>query len=127
MPVLYQKMIYRTDLHRNRNVLYLFGDNLTRRGLGGQAEEMRGEPNAIGVVTKAAAFKGPGAFFHDDDFQTVTALIWKDLQPAFAHAKTGGLVVIPSDGLGTNRAELAERAPAIFEFLNECLESLAKI
>jgi hypothetical protein len=27
MPILYQKMIYRVDLQRNRNVLYLFGDN----------------------------------------------------------------------------------------------------
>lgn len=53
MIVLHQKFIFREDLQANPDVYYLFGDNVERRGLGGQAKEMRGEPNAIGVATKA--------------------------------------------------------------------------
>jgi redox-sensitive bicupin YhaK (pirin superfamily) len=30
--------------------LFVFGDNLRRTGFGGQAAEMRGEPNAVGIA-----------------------------------------------------------------------------
>jgi hypothetical protein len=63
MPVLRQKWITRDDLRANPNVLYLFGDNERREGLGGQAKEMRGEPNAIGVRTKASPSKHETAFW----------------------------------------------------------------
>ena len=52
MPVIYQKRICRDDLRRNPNAVYIFGDNEARTGLGGQAREMRGEPNAMGIATK---------------------------------------------------------------------------
>jgi hypothetical protein len=42
MPILYQHRIYRMDLIANPNILYVFGDNTKRVGMGGQAGEMRG-------------------------------------------------------------------------------------
>ena len=57
--IIYQKFIYRSDLKANPSVLYLFGDNLQRVGLGGQAKEMRGEPNAVGIATKKAPDNKP--------------------------------------------------------------------
>jgi hypothetical protein len=51
-------MIYRRDLRANPESLYLFGDNTKRVGIGGQAREMRGEPNAVGIATKNA----PGSY-----------------------------------------------------------------
>ena len=76
MPqVIYQHRIYRSDLVENRECFYVFGDNLRREGLGGQAGEMRGEPNAIGVATKHA----PG--MDDDDFwthQEIVDLVYLD-------------------------------------------------
>ena len=35
------KVITRDKIKENPDVLYLFGDNLLRKGLGGQAKEMR--------------------------------------------------------------------------------------
>ena len=46
------KVITRDKIKENPDVLYLFGDNLLRKGLGGQAKEMRGEPNTLGIVSK---------------------------------------------------------------------------
>lgn len=40
------KIITRDKIKENLEVLYLFGDNIIRKGLGGQAKEMRGEDNA---------------------------------------------------------------------------------
>jgi hypothetical protein len=43
----------------------VFGDNGRRIGFGGQAKEMRGEPNAIGVATNWEPSNRPNAFFSD--------------------------------------------------------------
>ena len=52
MKLFVQKWIARADLKQNQDRIYLFGDNVERVGHGGQAKEMRGEPNAIGIATK---------------------------------------------------------------------------
>lgn len=125
MPVIYQHRIYRSDLVANPSAIYLFGDNEERIGLGGQAAMMRGEPNAVGVCTKAT----PGArneFWSDDRLTENCAIIDADLARAFAHAKEGGNIVIPSDGLGTGLAQLGTKAPKTFKYLAEQLSKLER-
>jgi len=52
MGIRTEKHITRQMLRAEPGTLWVFGDNLQRKGLGGQAKEMRGEPNAIGIPTK---------------------------------------------------------------------------
>lgn len=122
--VLFQTWISRGDLRANRGAIYLFGDNVMRKGLGGQAREMRGEPNAIGVVTKHAPGRTEQDYFDDKDFDYLTAMIAFDLRRAFGWTRRGGLVVVPLDGLGTGLAELPQRAPRINVFLEEQIQHL---
>ena len=42
----------REDLKANPTALFVFGDNYLGVGYGGQAFSARGEPNAVGVITK---------------------------------------------------------------------------
>lgn len=114
------KRIYRTDLRNNPQKVFLFGDNLERVGMGGQAYEMRDEPNAIGVATKYSPGMRDEDFFTDDDYDNLCKIIDSDLARAF-DAK---IVVIPSDGLGTGLAELDNRAPKVFAYLQEQLVKL---
>lgn len=44
--------VTRADVRANPDKIFIFGDNLAGRGFGGQAKEMRGEENAVGVPTK---------------------------------------------------------------------------
>ncbi|QJA43078.1 hypothetical protein [Phaeobacter phage MD18] len=125
MPVVSQKFIFRSDLQSNPDVKYLFGDNLVRQGLGGQAKEMRGEPNAIGVATKRTPSNRPGEFFSDEDYDQNVGQMDKDLEPARDHLRKGGILVIPEDGLGTGLSELPQRAPRTNAALVEMLEELA--
>ena len=122
--VVRQKMIYRLDLQAHSNWLYLFGDNEERRGLGGQAIQMRGEPNAVGVRTKRRPRLKEGDFRTDEIFAANCRLIEEDLAPVRQHLAAGGIVVMPEDGLGTGLAQLAERAPHTYAFLQEALASL---
>jgi len=124
MPVLLQKFIFRIDLKSNPNVLYLFGDNCERLGFGGQAKEMRGEPNAVGVRTKRKPSNQEGEFFYDHDYDEVVAMIEEDLQMAWWHIHLGGIVIIPYDGLGTGLSRLPEKAPKIDAYLKGRLEEL---
>jgi hypothetical protein len=124
MPVIKQKMIYRSDLMENRDVLYVFGDNMQRVGLGGQARECRGEPNAVGIPTKWAPTMEERAFFKDSDLEVVGPVLDQELDRLVAHLDAGGVVVIPADGIGTGLSRLDQTAPRIFAYLQARLVAL---
>lgn len=113
MPLITQSMIYRSDLRANPDVLYIFGDNEARCGFGGQAAEMRGEPNAIGVATLSS----PGKFWNDRDTARQCSIIDADLKRARDAVAAGKIVVYPADGIGTGLARLEACAPETFGYL----------
>lgn len=120
-----RQFITREYVRANRDKLFLFGDNLERRGFGGQAAEMRGEPNAIGIPTKKSPNNSAEAFFSDNEFEQNKASI----DAAFAEISRSvkdpiRAIVIPSDGLGTGRAQLDTRAPRTFAYLQQKLAEL---
>jgi len=94
--------------------LFVYGDNDNQLGLGGQAAAMRGEPNTVGVRTKAAPNMGANAFWSDATYDANVAKIDEDFARIDAHK---GGIVLPSDGLGTGRAQLDKRAPRTFAYL----------
>tara|TARA_R110002072_G_scaffold251266_2_gene410131 strand:- start:18546 stop:18914 length:369 start_codon:yes stop_codon:yes gene_type:complete len=114
----YRNFIFRQMLREEPDALFVFGDNLARRGFGGQAKEMRGEPNAVGIPTKKLPSMREGSFFTDSDLPT-----WRmHVAPAFERLRNHpGRIVWPTDGLGTGLAQLQHRAPAIWQEL-EALE-----
>ncbi|UTU07893.1 hypothetical protein CcrC1_gp207c [Caulobacter phage C1] len=123
MPVIFQKHIKREDARRNPFVLYVFGDNVARKGFGGQAAELRGEPNAVGVRTKYT----PGEMYFVEaplETEAQKKMIDEDMRRLFKHVQQGGIVVWPSAGIGTNRARMAITAPTTFEYLQGKLEAL---
>lgn len=110
--IIYQSRVYRSDLHENRSIAYVFGDNEHRTGFGGQAKEMRGEPNAIGIAT----LREPGYPWSDDNYEHNCSVIDADLMKLWNWGPT--IIVFPSDGIGTGLALLREEAPRTFEYLN---------
>lgn len=117
MPLILQYRIHRQDLRANPDVLYVFGDNSRRIGNGGQAGEMRGEPNAVGIAT----LYGPGSYFVEDP-QAVIAqnrILDEDFKRPTEHVKKGGILVWPFDGIGTGLAQLQRYSPTSFEYLEQ--------
>jgi hypothetical protein len=119
MPVIIQQEWYtEKQIRENRNVLFLFGDNKTRQGRGGQAKVCRDEPNCIGVITKALAEHGDERCYLSDEYLMMNILeIARDFGKVIHHLKKGGTVIFPADGIGTGLAELPQRAPQTYEFL----------
>ena len=124
MPVERQKWITRADLRARPDVLFLFGDNNERKGYGGQAKEMRDEPNACGIRTKWRGGMSWADFFHDDQQGDVLQMIADDLTRPVTHLHQGGTVVIPTDGLGTGLSKLPETAPKIHAWLEQQIAKL---
>lgn len=96
--------------------LFVFGDNLSRNGLGGQAKEMRDEPNAVGIPTKKLPSMVEKAFFTntDEDFRLWAKESQHDIARLIKHALLDGDIQWPLSGIGTGRAQLRSRAPKIY-------------
>ena len=114
------KFIARKDLKANPNKVYLFGDNIQEKGYGGQAKEMRGEANAIGIPTKKAPNMRSDAFFTDSEFNENKNAIDK----AFNKIPDDKEVVIPESGIGTGLADLKNKAPKTFKYIQSKLSLL---
>lgn len=109
-------------LKANPNKLFLFGDNNTRTGKGGQAI-IRDEPNAMGISTKLLPKNTPEAFMSDDQLADNKAVIDSDIKKAKDRAaKEGKTIVLPKGGFGTGLASLATKAPQTFAYLNQRLQ-----
>lgn len=112
--------IAREDVRAETDKIFLFGDNLKQTGYGGQAKEMRGEPNAVGIPTKKEPANNQTSFFTDREFEANR----QALDEAFRKVPPNKTVVVPKGGIGTGLAKLEEKAPRTFAYLNEKLATL---
>ena len=112
----------RAQIQREPSSLFVWGDNLARYGgannpKSGQAFACRGEANAVGVPTKRLPSMKDGAFLSDADNAPNSPVV-AEIDDAFkrlaAHLAEGGTVVWPHDGIGTGRALLRQKAPAVW-------------
>ena len=109
-------------LKDNPGKLFLFGDNNTRTGKGGQAI-IRDEPNAIGISTKLLPKNTEEAFMSDSQLVDNKAVIDSDIKKAKEKAeKEGKTIVLPKGGFGTGLAALSTKAPQTFAYLNQRLQ-----
>ena len=123
MSVEYRKVITRQDLKNEPYKIFLFGDNLCRIGMGGQAGAMRGEPNAVGIPTKKHPSHREFAYFNDDEYE----INIKHIDEAFLDIGGNKNIVIPEDGLGTGLAQLPTRAPKTYQYILFKIAALEKL
>lgn len=106
------------------NSLFIFGDNLDRYGMAGQAQ-IRKENNSTGLATKIHPGMNSGDFFSDENFEALKEKIDTDIMKIKKRFedKNFKVIVFPFAGLGTGLSELPKRAPKLFAYLSRVLES----
>jgi hypothetical protein len=114
-------------LRKYPKILFVFGDNMLEQGMGGQAKEMRGEPNAVGIPTKFLPSYEDKAFFSDDDLYRVKYRIDDRVLKLFCHASDDGQIVWPKAGIGTGLADLRNKAPAIWDLIEKYRLALERL
>ncbi|WP_398480907.1 hypothetical protein [Tardiphaga sp.] len=118
--IIVEHYITRDVLRSDPNTLFVFGDNMKELGFGGQAREMRGEPNAVGIPTKWEPSNEPKAFLCDHDFPGACKQRIDDrFMRLVDHLIKGGDVVWLEAGIGTGLADLRNRAPRIWEYIEK--------
>ena len=121
--VFFKNYITREYVKSNPDKQFLFGDNLLGKGFGGQAKELRGEPNSFGIPTKKTPNTYFSSYFSDDEFEENK----KAIDEAFAKLDYSKDIIIPEDGLGTGRAKLEEKAPKTFLYLQRKIQEIKQI
>jgi hypothetical protein len=117
VTLLYISRYTREYIRSHPDWLFVFGDNLARAGLGGQAKEARGEPNAVGIATKRLPDMTQESFFSDLDYEEWFAAESATFRRLHEAAQRGRTVVWPMDGIGTGLAGLEKKAPEIWQEL----------
>jgi len=117
-------MITRQEVRSTPRFLYLFGDNDMRRGYGGQAAEMRDEANAIGISTKVSPNNDNSAFKTDSTLEKNKEIITQDINKVIEAWDSGKYVKIIVPKIGEGLADLPNKAPQTWEFLNQELTRL---
>lgn len=103
----------------NPNVLFVFGDNARRVGMGGQAI-IREQINAVGVATK----RSPAHFMEDGNPRDMRTMA-EDMIAIETSLDAGRTIVLPTfresglSTLGCGLAQLPERCPALYAMINE--------
>ena len=107
------------DIYGHESILYLFGDNVVRKGSRGQ-DVIRHAENSIGIITKRSPSESEDAYLMDSDLDLTSQLILSDILKARELLQNGtyDYISIPVGGLGTGAANLKERSPETFDFLS---------
>lgn len=121
IEIQYKNYILRKDVQNNRNIIFVFGDNDQRTGFGGQAREMRGEPNTIGIRVKKSPSMTKSSFYTDDEYSENIKKIFEDLTNLKIKS-FNKKIIFPTNGIGTGLAKLNIKAPKTFEFLTSELK-----
>lgn len=117
----YKNFITRADVQNNKDKIFIFGDNDQRTGFGGQAKEMRGEQNTIGIRVKKSPSMNNYSFYTDAEYTNNVNKINEDLNKLSTIAY-GKIIIFPSNGIGTGMAKLNITAPNTFNYLNNSLK-----
>ena len=120
--VIYQGNFTRQDIKNRVDLVMLFGDNIedsiTEYIPTATQAVIRGLPNAVGIPTKKNRGTKDSSYFTDNDFEEFVKLVNKAINKAIKIAKENDAkIAIPSSGIGTGKAQLEERAPKLFRYL----------
>lgn len=111
MTIRYEKFYTFQMVDSQPNSIFVFGDNMQRVGRGGQAKACRPCLNTLGIVTKRSPYE-----YFSDQSDEIKALL-NDLTQLTQLLVEKADIVLPLDGIGTGRAQLKERSPKIWSFL----------
>lgn len=118
MKIEYQRIITKEDCRIAQDKIFVFGDNLVKRGTGGQAV-IRYEPNAFGIPTKRLPSMVHDSFFSDKEDEEYA--LKQSLRELYKLGCLGKIVVFPTAGIGTGRANMREKSPMLYATMCDIL------
>lgn len=113
------------DCQKNKNSIFVFGDNDRGFGKKGQAV-IRDCKNSHGIPTKKYPSFADTSYYTDDEYEENVSKIIdavEDLIIKYGQFNSDR-IFFPEDGLGTGLSKLDTKAPRTLEFLNHLLSEV---
>ncbi|KKL08285.1 hypothetical protein LCGC14_2577390 [marine sediment metagenome] len=110
-------------IEESTHIIFIFGDNLLQRGLGGQAKVCRPFVNkgkALGIPTKRKPTMYADAFFSDRDDE-IRAVRWAIR--TIISKYDGGYTIIFMPNIGRGYAKLPEKSPRIYKLISNFIKT----
>ena len=105
---------------KHPEIIFVFDDNILRRGNVGSAKICRGYPNCYGIATKRSDCRDERVCYMNDDLEDVYCRIIEQDIKAVPRDDGRRIYVIP--GIGEGYAKLPEKAPKVWEYLQRRLK-----
>jgi hypothetical protein len=121
--IIYEKIWTKDTVSKDKDSLYIYGDNDIGKGCRGQAV-IRYLPNAIGIPTKKIPNNLQSSFYTDIEFEQNKKNITNAIEKIKKASINYSAVVFPKDGFGTGLAMLKTKAPETFDFMETQVELL---
>lgn len=102
----------------NFDTLFVFGDNLERTGMGGQAI-IREQSNSVGFATKKRPSRSGEEFFTDEEFEENCKIIEEEIVKInkYAEEKEYKAIAFPLAGLGVGLSNMQQKCPKTFCYM----------
>ena len=111
----------RDQVARDVESVYVFGDNvddyLNHYVPSSTQAVIRSLPNSCGIWTKKDRKWNDSSFFSDNDYSYFSEHLDTVIEMLYSYSDTGMTITFPSDGIGTGKAMLEEKAPLCWEYL----------
>jgi len=111
----------RDQVARDTESVYVFGDNfadfLSMYVPSSTQAVIRGLPNSRYIITKKDRYWNPQSFFTDKDLELFSQYLELTIGILHFDLLVGKTICFPSDGIGTGKAMLKEKAPLCWEYL----------
>lgn len=104
----------------NPHCLFVFGDNLLRKGHGGQAV-IRDFPNSFGIPTKRGPNKKDTAYFSDknEEFNAIMCSIFT--LNIIYKSNIFEKIIFPKNGIGTGLSHIKSKSPINYNKMKNLL------
>lgn len=114
-----------TVSYNNHEYIVTDNGNIYSTAKEGGLSYVNASPERTRILEEAKKYMTTNSsYFTDADFDIFKAQVDEAIQRAVNSGKT---IVIPADGIGTGKAELAKRAPKLFAYLQQKLDELQNL
>ena len=106
----------------NPHCLFVFGDNLLKKGHGGQAV-IRDFPNTFGIPTKREPNKKDTAYFSDDEEEL--SIVKDSIYHLYMiyNSNVFEKIIFPKNGIGTGLSHTKSKSPKIYHLIKTYLKT----
>lgn len=111
----------RDQVAKDVDSVYVFGDNAedayTNFYPSRTQAVIRGLPNSFGLITKRNRGTAYGSYIYNSDLDYFKTVVEASIDVLKGYQEEGKTICFPSDGIGTGKAMLKEKAPMCWEYL----------